>query len=76
LVASSAFGEYRLKSSGYEVAPVATVSTPVGPDDDDELEPLPLLLQAASRPAATRMAPAAIARTRQGLGDIGDSLLS
>jgi hypothetical protein len=52
------------------------VSTPVGPDEDElELEPLPLL-QAASRPTATMVAPAANERTRLGLDDIGDSLFS
>jgi hypothetical protein len=47
------------------------VSTPAAPDEAElELEPLPLL-QAASRPTATMVAPAAIERTRQGLDDIG-----
>jgi hypothetical protein len=54
------------------------VSTPVGPEEDEpELEPLPLLPpQAASRPTATIVAPAATPRTRQGLDNIGDSLFS
>src|ERR1039457_272310 len=74
LVASCWVGGNRLKASVEAVAPVATVSTPEEPEDDEAL-PLPLLPpQAASTPAAvTTAAPAAIVRTRQGLNDIGDS---
>src|SRR5690348_1672956 len=80
LVAASAFGEYRLKSLGYAVAPVATMRIPCGPAVvPPPLEvplPPPLLLppQAASVPAASSAAPAAIDRTRQGLADIAVSL--
>src|ERR1039458_1865048 len=75
LVGSSALGENMLKSSANVPAdPVVTVSTPLAPD----VLAVPLLLppQAASRPTATIVAPAAIPRTRQGLDNIGDSLFS
>jgi hypothetical protein len=74
-VASSALGEYRLKSSAnVPAAPVVIVSTPVGAVD--ELLVLGLLPQPASTPAVTSAATAAIVRTRHGLVGIDQFLLS
>src|SRR5580693_4707807 len=79
LVGSSAFVEYRLKSSAnVPAAPVATVSTPAGPDEPPapELPPPQAASPPLSRPPARSAAVMVVVRTRQGLADITETPLS